>query len=89
MRAGECAIVHGSLLHMSKGNVTDRMRRAYFFRYADADAIEVLTGRPRIGRLLRGESRFREVTECSELVCQPDATEKHGLPGRAADERRD
>ena len=79
MRAGECVIFHGSLLHTSKGNETDRIRRAYFFRYADADAIEVLTGRPRIGKLLRGASRFPEVTNCSELVCQPEATEKYGL----------
>ena len=89
MRAGECVIFHGNLLHTSKGNDTDRVRRAYFFRYADADAIEVLTGRPRIGKLLRGASRFREVTECPETVCQPDATEKYGLPGRTAGGRRD
>lgn len=79
MRAGECVVFHGNLLHTSKGNTTYRMRRAYFFRYADADAIEVLTGRPRIGKLLRGASRFREITECPETVCQPDATEKYGL----------
>jgi Phytanoyl-CoA dioxygenase (PhyH) len=84
MRAGECAVFHGNLLHTSKGNETDKIRRAYFFRYADADAIEVLTGRPRIGRLLRGASRFREVSECPETVCQPDATEKYGLPGQPA-----
>lgn len=84
MKAGECLIFHGSLLHTSKGNFTDKMRRAYFFRYADADAVEVLTGKPRIGRLLRGVSKFPEVTECPETVCQPDATEKYGLPGQAA-----
>jgi Phytanoyl-CoA dioxygenase (PhyH) len=89
MRAGECVIFHGSLLHTSKGNETDKLRRAYFFRYADADAIEVLTGRPRIGKLLRGASRFPEVASCSELVCQPDATEKYGLPDNAAVNRRD
>lgn len=82
MRAGAGVVFHGSLLHTSKGNHTDRLRRACFFRYADADAIEVKTGRPRIGKLLRGQSRFREVTECSELVCQPDATEAYGLPAR-------
>jgi hypothetical protein len=79
MKAGECVVFHGNLLHTSKGNTTDKLRRAYFFRYADADAIEVLTGRPRIGKLLRGESRFAEVRNCSELVCQPEATEKYGL----------
>ncbi|MDX2031286.1 MAG: phytanoyl-CoA dioxygenase family protein [Blastocatellia bacterium] len=79
MRAGECVVFHGNLLHTSQGNETDRLRRAFFFRYADADAIEVLTGRPRIGKLLRGISRFDEVTHCSELICQPDATEKYGL----------
>lgn len=81
-RAGQCVVFHGNLLHTSKGNYTARLRRAYFFRYADADAIEVKTGRPRIGMLLRGESRFPEVTNCSELVCQPDATEAYGLPAR-------
>jgi Phytanoyl-CoA dioxygenase (PhyH) len=79
LKAGECVVFHGNLLHMSKGNETDRMRRAYFFRYADADAIELKTGRPRIGMLLRGTSRFHEVRECSALVCQPDATEAYGL----------
>jgi hypothetical protein len=79
MKAGEGVLFHGNLLHTSKGNTTDKLRRAYFFRYADADAIEVLTGRPRIGKLLRGMSRFLEVTNCSELVCQPEATEKYGL----------
>jgi Phytanoyl-CoA dioxygenase (PhyH) len=79
LKAGECVVFHGNLLHMSKGNNGDQMRRAYFFRYADADAIEVKTSRPRIGMLLRGTSRFREVRECSELVCQPDATEAYGL----------
>lgn len=71
MKAGDCLLFHGNLLHMSKGNETSRMRRAFFFRYSDANAIEVLTGLPRIGKLLRGESRFPEVTNCSELVCQP------------------
>jgi Phytanoyl-CoA dioxygenase (PhyH) len=75
MRAGEALVFHGSLLHMSKGNHTDRIRRAYFCRYADADAIEIKTGLPRIGKLLRGASQFREVTECSELVCHPAASE--------------
>lgn len=68
LRAGQCVIFHGSTLHMSKGNSTARMRRALFFRYADADAIE-LEGKPRVGKLLRGISKFVEVNECSELVC--------------------
>lgn len=71
LKAGECIFFHGDLLHKSKGNSTDRVRRAFFFRYADADAIETLTGEPRIGRLLRGVSRFTEITNCSEMVCQP------------------
>jgi len=68
LRAGQCVIFHGFTLHMSKGNSTGRMRRAVFFRYADADAID-LEGRPRVGKLLRGISKFTEVNECSELVC--------------------
>jgi ectoine hydroxylase-related dioxygenase (phytanoyl-CoA dioxygenase family) len=71
LKGGECVFFHGDLLHMSKGNSTDRPRRAFFFRYADADAIEIITGQPRIGKLLRGASRFPEVTNCSEMVCQP------------------
>ena len=71
LKPGECIFFHGDLLHKSKGNSTDRVRRAFFFRYADADAIETLTGEPRIGKLLRGVSRFPEVTNCSDLVCQP------------------
>lgn len=71
LEPGECVFFHGDLLHKSNGNTTDAVRRAYFFRYADADAIEVLTGEPRIGKLLRGESRFPEVTHCPDDVCQP------------------
>ena len=66
---GECVLFHGSLLHMSKGNFSDKLRRAFFFRYADADAIEVDTGHPRLGKLLRGSSKYSAVTDCSELVC--------------------
>lgn len=75
LKAGECVFFHGDLLHMSKGNSTDKVRRAFFFRYANADAIETLTGEPRIGRLVRGVSRFSEVTNCPELVCQPSKNE--------------
>jgi hypothetical protein len=33
-----------------------------FMRYADADAVEVYNdGAPRLGRLLRGQTRFDEV----------------------------
>lgn len=74
MHAGEALVFHGSLLHMSRGNHTGSIRRAYFCRYADADTIEVRAGLPGIGQLLRGVSRFREVTECSELVCHPAAS---------------
>ncbi len=76
LRAGECVFFHASALHMSRGNQTDRMRRAYFFRYADADAIEIVTGQPRIGMLLRGKSRFTEVTDCPESICHPEAVPK-------------
>lgn len=76
MRAGECLVFHGSLLHMSKGNHANKIRRAYFFRYADADAVEVKTGQPRIGKLLRGTSKFSEVSECPETVCHPAANER-------------
>jgi len=83
LAAGACVVFHGSLLHMSKGNHSGRIRRAYFCRYADANAIEIKTGKPRVGKLLRGVSRFREVTECSELVCHPDASElQHLIHGR-------
>lgn len=75
MNAGDCVLFHGDLLHMSKANHTDRVRRACFFRYADADAVEVLTGGPRVGRLLRGVSRHPEVADCSEMVCQPSKNE--------------
>lgn len=71
LKAGECIFFHGDLLHKSKGNSTNKVRRAFFFRYADADAIETLTGEPRIGKLLRGVSQFPEVTNCSEMICQP------------------
>lgn len=76
LKAGECVFFHGDLLHKSKGNYTDKIRRAFFFRYADADAIETLTGNPRIGRLLRGTSRFSEVTNCPEMVCQPSKNDE-------------
>jgi Phytanoyl-CoA dioxygenase (PhyH) len=62
MRAGEAVIFHALMLHKSNHNETDEDRRCLFMRYADADAVEVYNhGRPRVGRLLRGVSRFPEV----------------------------
>lgn len=62
MKAGECLFFHGWTLHKSEGNFSDRDRRILFFRYADADAIEKdKAGAPRLGRLLRGETKFPEV----------------------------
>ena len=62
MKAGECLFFHGWTLHKSEGNFSDRDRRILFFRYADADAIETdKGGKPRLGRLLRGTTRFPEV----------------------------
>jgi hypothetical protein len=50
-------------LHKSDGNFSkDRDRRILFLRYADADAVEVYNDRrPRLGRLLKGETVFEEV----------------------------
>jgi hypothetical protein len=63
MRAGECLFFHCWTLHKSQGNfAADRDRRFLFLRYADADAVEVYNDRkPRLGRLLRGTTRFPEV----------------------------
>ena len=63
MKAGECLIFNCWTLHKSDGNLSpDRDRRILFLRYADADAVEVYNGRrPRLGRLLRGQTRFQEV----------------------------
>ncbi|MEE3371208.1 MAG: phytanoyl-CoA dioxygenase family protein [Planctomycetota bacterium] len=63
LQAAHCLILNCHLLHMSQGNsATDRDRRILFTRYADADAVEVYNHRqPRLGRLLRGVSRFPEV----------------------------
>ena len=64
LRAGDCLIFSCWMLHKSEGNFSkDRDRRVLFFRYADADAVEVYNDRkPRLGRVLRGRSRFAEVT---------------------------
>lgn len=63
LRAGECLFFHGHTLHRSEGNRSrDRDRRLLFLRYAHADAVEVYNDRrPRLGRLLRGRTRFPEV----------------------------
>lgn len=62
MKAGECLIFHGWMPHKSLGNTSDRDRRLLFLRYADADAVEVYNNRkPRLGKLVRGKTRFREV----------------------------
>lgn len=63
MRAGDCLIFTCWTLHKSGGNHSkDRDRRVLFFRYADADAVEVYNQRrPRLGRVVRGRSRFPEV----------------------------
>lgn len=63
LKAGECLFFHCWTLHKSEGNRSlDRDRRILFLRYADADAVEVYNGgKPRLGRLVRGTSRFPEV----------------------------
>ncbi len=63
LRAGDALLFHCWMLHKSDGNLSkDRDRRILFLRYADADAVEVYSNRqPRLGRLLRGVSRFPEV----------------------------
>ena len=64
MKAGECLFIHCWTLHKSEGNVSGRDRRILFNRYADADAVEVYNKRkPRLGRLLRGKTKFQEVRE--------------------------
>lgn len=63
IKAGETLLFHCWTLHKSEGNFSkDRDRRILFMRYADADAVEVYNERkPRLGRLLRGATRFPEV----------------------------
>jgi len=65
MRAGDCLLFHCHMLHKSEGNSSlDSDRRILFVRYADADAVEVYYDRrPRLGRLLRGATRFTEVEQ--------------------------
>lgn len=63
MQAGDCLIFTCWTLHKSEGNTSrTRDRRVLFLRYADADAVEVYNGgKPRLGRVVRGRSRFPEV----------------------------
>lgn len=63
LKAGDTLIFHCHMLHKSEGNRSpDRDRRVLFLRYADADAVETYrNGAPRLGRLLRGRTRFPEV----------------------------
>lgn len=62
MKAGESLIMNCWTLHKSGPNQSGQDRRILFFRYADADAVEVYNQRrPRLGRLLRGLTRFEEV----------------------------
>lgn len=65
LKAGETLLFHGWTLHKSEGNFSsERDRRILFMRYADADAVEVYNDRrPRLGRLVRGETRFPEVEQ--------------------------
>jgi len=65
LKAGETLLFHCWTLHKSDGNFSpDRDRRILFLRFADADAVEVYNARqPRLGRLVRGETRFPEVAE--------------------------
>lgn len=63
MKAGQSLIFNCWMLHKSEGNFSmTRDRRVLFLRYADADAVEVYNDRrPRLGRLVKGETRFPEV----------------------------
>lgn len=63
LEAGDAVVLHCHTLHRSEGNHSPtRDRRILFLRYADADAVEVYNqGRPRLGPLLRGTTRFPEV----------------------------
>ena len=60
LKAGESVVFHCWTLHKSEGNHSrSRDRRIVFFRYADADAVEVYNERrPRRGPLIRGVTAF-------------------------------
>jgi hypothetical protein len=73
LRAGEALIFHGWTLHKSDGNFSQRDRRILFLRYADADAVEVKNGRaPRLGKLVRGTTRFPEVAAFEQELVSID-----------------
>jgi hypothetical protein len=62
LKAGQALVMHCWMLHRSGPNLSGIDRRILFMRYADADAVEVYHARrPRLGRILRGKSRFAEV----------------------------
>jgi hypothetical protein len=65
MKAGDALIFNCWMLHKSDGNYSsDRDRRILFLRYADADAVEVYNERrPRLGRLVKGTTKFNEVSQ--------------------------
>lgn len=64
IRAGDAVCMHCWTLHRSEANMSGKPRRLLFLRYADADSVEVYNGNvPRLGRVLRGTTRFREVAE--------------------------
>ena len=65
MDPGQCLVFSCWTYHRSDGNnSTDRDRRILFIRYADADSVEVYNqNRPRLGRVVRGSSRYPEVAD--------------------------
>jgi hypothetical protein len=65
LKAGDCLIFNCWMVHKSDGNYSkDRDRRILLLRYADADAIETYNeNQPRLGRLLRGQTKFDQVRE--------------------------
>jgi len=71
MKAGDSVVFHCWTLHMSEGNLSkDRDRRILFLRYADADAVEVYNAcKPRLGRLLRGRTKFSQVETYEASLC--------------------
>ncbi len=73
MKAGEAVVFHCWTLHKSEGNRSkDRDRRILFLRYADADAVEVYNDqKPRLGRLLRGNTQFSEIETFEKGLIQP------------------
>lgn len=70
MQAGDALIFNCWMLHKSDGNYSsDRDRRILFLRYADADAVEVYNDKkPRLGRLVKGTTRFDEVREFEATI---------------------